>query len=145
MEEVDSLGEDEWLVSEWEQDQEAADDASQTAQTAYLRTVQRMLHHSDQTTENPCQVFVISFQSCNKHSLKAPLGLAVESEEMNILEFVPGYTCDAAMMLHSCTDCVYLMFGQCADVFFFLHLFSHNADEEVSKRKGKRRAAGRTW
>jgi hypothetical protein len=55
-EEAASLGEDEWLVSEWEQDQEADDNASQTAETAYLTTVERMLHHSDQTTENPSQV-----------------------------------------------------------------------------------------
>jgi hypothetical protein len=47
---------DEWLVSEWEQDQEASHNASQAAETAYLTTVQRMLHHSDQTTENPSQV-----------------------------------------------------------------------------------------
>ena len=59
-EEAASLGEDEWLVSEWEQDQEADDDASQTAQTEYLTTVQMTLHHSDETTENPCQVFVHS-------------------------------------------------------------------------------------
>ena len=85
-EEAASLGEDEWLVSEWEQDQEADDDVSKIPETVYLTTVQRTIHHSDQTSEDPCHVFVISFESYNKQSThkKIPLGLAVESEEMTI-------------------------------------------------------------
>jgi len=71
-EEAASLGKDEWLVSEWEQDQEAADDASQTAETVYLTTVQRMLHHS----ENPCQVKVIT------HILRSPLTKRLHSDTL---------------------------------------------------------------
>ncbi len=56
---------DEWLVSEWEQDQEASHNASQAAETAYLTTVQRMLDHSDQTT-----VQRILLRYCHKFSVK---------------------------------------------------------------------------